>query len=285
MAWDPGQIRPVDDGLDCPEVGRWAEDKYRLLYLYDQLFSTGMKNKWDQLVYIDLYAAAGYCRIRGTPTILKGSPILALTVPHPFDKYIFCEEESKLLDALMIRARRIAPSADVTYVPGSCNDHVDEILAAIPKPSRGNRVLSLCVVDPFDFGMKFSTLNRLSKFFVDFVVLLAIGMDANRNDDHYVEGDSTKIDEALGNTTWRGRWKNVGAKRSEFRQFLAEEFSKSMESLDFIGQKLSDMKLVKSDEKNLPLYHLALFSRNKIAYQFWADVLKYGTDQSSFAWE
>jgi hypothetical protein len=35
---------------------------------------------------------------------------------------------------------------------------------------------------------------------IDFVVLLAIGMDASRNYDHYVDGDSPKIDEALGNT-------------------------------------------------------------------------------------
>ncbi len=31
----------ADDGLICPDVGGWAEDKFRLLALYDQLFSTG----------------------------------------------------------------------------------------------------------------------------------------------------------------------------------------------------------------------------------------------------
>jgi len=77
-----------------------AETKYRLVSMYDQLFSTGMKNKWGKRVYIDLYAGAGYCRIRGTSTILKGSPILALTVQHPFDKYIFCEKDPELLAAL-----------------------------------------------------------------------------------------------------------------------------------------------------------------------------------------
>lgn len=55
-----------DDGLVAPEVGSWAETKYRLLALYDELFSMGMKHKWDQRVYIDLYAGAGYSRVRGT---------------------------------------------------------------------------------------------------------------------------------------------------------------------------------------------------------------------------
>src|SRR6476646_9031656 len=109
-------------------------------------------------------------------------------------------------------------------------------------------------------------------------------MDAGRNYDHYVDGHSTKIDEALGNTAWRDRWKAIGVRRSDFRQFLATEFSMSMESLGYLKQPLNPMKLVRSDEKNLPLYYLPLFSRHQTAYKFWDDVLKYSTDQTSF-WE
>src|SRR6202790_3508056 len=101
-------LRVADDGLICPEVGSWAETKYRLLALYDELFSTGMKYKWDQRVYLDLYAGAGYARVKGTMRILKGSPILALGVTHPFDKYVFCEENPALLKALKARVTRLA---------------------------------------------------------------------------------------------------------------------------------------------------------------------------------
>ena len=90
MTAEAEKIRVTDDGLVCPEIRRWAETKYRLIALYDELFATGMKNKWHQRVYIDLYSAAGYGRIKGTQTILMGSPLIALTVAHPFDKYIFC---------------------------------------------------------------------------------------------------------------------------------------------------------------------------------------------------
>ena len=243
-----------------------------------------MKYKWDRRIYIDLYAGAGYSRIQDTDRILKGSPILALSVSVPFDKYILCEEDDELREALEIRCKRMAPKADISYVAGSCDDEVEKICAEIPKPSITNKVLCLCVVDPFDFGMKFATIKRLSKIFTDFVVLLAIGMDANRNYDHYVDGNSPKIDEALGNTEWRQRWKDLGSRRSEFRQFLALEFSKSMESLGYLHQDLDDMKLVRSDEKNLPLYYLAMFTKHPTGSKFWKDVLKYGTDQSKFTW-
>jgi hypothetical protein len=44
MAAGSENLRVDDDGLMTPEVGVWAETKYRLLALYDELFSTGMKN-------------------------------------------------------------------------------------------------------------------------------------------------------------------------------------------------------------------------------------------------
>ena len=49
-------ISVPDDGLPKTEVGPWAEDKYRIVALYDELFSTGMRKKWETRVYIDLYA-------------------------------------------------------------------------------------------------------------------------------------------------------------------------------------------------------------------------------------
>lgn len=269
----------ADDRLVTPEVGSWAEDKYRLLALYDELFSSGMKQKWDTRVYIDLYSGAGHSHIRGTKKFLKGSPLIALTVPNPFDKYIFCEESVDCLAALKARVERNPQKAIVEYVGGSCDAKIDEIIGHIPRGSSSNRVLSLCVVDPFDFGIKFETLRKLSTCFVDFVALLAIGMDANRNYDHYVRDDSPKIDEALGNREWRNRWEAGGSKRRDFRHFLADEFCRSMESLQYLPESRNLMKVVRNTEKKMPLYHLALFSRHPQAFHFWREVLKYSTDQ------
>ncbi len=279
MSAVPANLRTEGDGLRTSIVGNWAKEKYRLLAIYYEMFSTGMKDKWDQRVYIDLYAGGGIARIDGTGTHLKGSPLIALTVRNRFDKYVLCEEDEDLMAALKVRVKRVAPAADVSYISGNCDERVEEISNAVPRGSSDRRVLSLCLVDPFDFGIKFSTIRRLSRLFIDFVVLLAVGMDANRNYDHYVEGNSPKIDDALGNSEWRDRWRASGIKRRNFRQFLAEEFATSMASLDYIATPLNQMKLVKSGEKNLPLYYLALFSRHQTAHKFWDDVLKYGTDQ------
>ena len=63
---------PSDDGLTFAEVGSWAEDKYRLVAIYDKLFATGMKDKWDKRVYIDLFCGSGISKLRGGSRFFYG---------------------------------------------------------------------------------------------------------------------------------------------------------------------------------------------------------------------
>jgi three-Cys-motif partner protein len=275
------EIIAEDDGLSCPEVGAWAEDKYTLVGLYDRLFSTGMKNKWTR-VYIDLYSGPGFVRVRGTGRMLTGSPLLALDVPDPFDNYIFCESDPKLLGALQSRVSRYSLTAKATFICGDCNEKIDEICASIPKPSPGRGVLTFCFIDPFDISIKFSTLRRLSSYFVDFLILLALHVDANRNVEHYFNSRNSKVDDFLGLPDWRERWKIAESQGGRLPRFLAEEYSGQMERLGYLRQPWDRMKQVRSDEKNLPLYHLALFSRHPLAYKYWDEVLKYSSDQQNF---
>jgi three-Cys-motif partner protein len=270
----------LDDGLICPEVGSWTEEKHRLVSLYCTLFSSAMKDKWAERVYVDLYAGAGYSKVRDTSRIIAGSPIRALRVKDPFDKYIFCEENTQCLDALRVRVKRAAPSANVVYVPGDCNKNVADVLAAIPPVSS----LSLCFADPFDISLKFETLRVLSRRYVDFMVLLAVYSDANRAYKRYVMEDAVKVDEFLGSDTWRNRWKTADDERVIFPKFLAKEFASSMETLDYLPTPLHIMKMVRSDEKNLRLYYIAFFSRRQLAYKLWDQVLKYRDDQTQFSW-
>jgi three-Cys-motif partner protein len=273
-----------DDGLIAPEVGAWTEEKHRLVSLYSTLFSSGMKDKWNKRVYLELYAGAGYSRIRGSSRLVTGSPLLALKVKDPFDKYIFCEENLEKLNALKVRAQRIAPDAKVEYVRGDCNQRTKKILEQIPPGSPNDTVLSLCFADPFDISLKFETFKTLSGRYIDFLVLLAVYSDANRAYERYIMEDAPKVDEFLGSKTWRERWRIAEKNGVPFPKFLAEQFAASMEGIGYLPTPIHKMKRVRSDEKNLPLYYIALFSRHELAHRFWDDVLKYGTDQRSFSW-
>jgi three-Cys-motif partner protein len=280
-----GIPQPNIDNLALPEVGAWTEDKHRLISVYAALFSKGMKKKWGKRVYVELYAGAGYSRIRGTQKIILGSPLRALAAEQPFDKYVFCEAIPKNLEALKTRVSFHFPAANVAYVDGDCDEKVADILDQIPQGSKGNTVLTLCFADPFDIGLKFGTIKALSDRFVDFLVLLAVYSDANRAYKRYVMEDALKVDEFLGSKTWRERWRTAEANGVAFPKFLAEEFASSMETLNYLPTPIHQMKRVRSDDRNLPLYYIALFSRHKLAHDFWDDALKYGTDQTGFSWE
>jgi three-Cys-motif partner protein len=266
------------DGLPVSEIGSWAEDKYKLLFLYDSLFSTGMKNRWDCRVYIDLFSGPGLASVERSGRLMWGSPILALSVKDRFDKYIFCDTNRSYLDALKQRVSRVVPNADISYVNGDCNKNVGEICAKIPKASTTRKVLSFCFVDPFSLRLKFSTISRIADSFVDFLILLALHMDANRNERIYTNPRNHRIDDFLGQAEWRSRWRNRTA-GIEFPRFLAEEYARQMETLGYLPVPFHRMKQVRSDSKNLPLYHLALFSRSQLAYEYWDDVLKYSSAQ------
>jgi three-Cys-motif partner protein len=271
-------VSAAADGLKTTAIRRWALDKYRLVSLYSRLFSTGMKNKWAVRAYIDLCAGSGFSEMEESGQLYYGSPLLALDVPDPFNTYVFCERDDDSLQALRQRTRRLFQGADVRFVPGDYDEQIGEVAEQIPK---GRGVLSLCFADPFDLSIKFSSIRHLAAHRIDFLFVLALYMDANRNESHYTSTDNPKIDEFLEIRDWRQRWQDAKAKRMDFPHFLGEQFSKQMESIGYLPFPFHQMRLIRSDT-NLPLYHLALFSKHERAYDYWDDVLKYGTDQISF---
>jgi three-Cys-motif partner protein len=128
-----------DDGLPAPEIGAWGEEKYRHVHLYALLFIRAMRNKWDALVYLDLFAGPGRSRIRGTKRIVSASPLLILGMPEAFDKYIFCEGVKNYAKALETRCRRDFPNRKVVIIPGDANASIKDMIAEMPRPVRIGR--------------------------------------------------------------------------------------------------------------------------------------------------
>src|SRR5579872_1818900 len=120
-------IEVQDDGLYIPEVREWSLEKYKLVGGYGEIFTSGMHKKWDQLAYIDLFAGAGYARIKETGKIYKSSALIALSLLHRFTHYVFCEEDSTCFDALQKRVKRDYSHIPVEFVKGDCNEKINEI--------------------------------------------------------------------------------------------------------------------------------------------------------------
>lgn len=264
-----------DDGLPTPEVGEWGVEKYLRVWMYDEIFSKSQKEKWSR-VYVDLFAGAGYALLKESGRRVLSSAMLALHVPHRFDRYVLCEANPELMAALRERVARAAPEAHVVFLEGDANQIAQSILREIPSDS-----LAFCFVDPFGTNIRLNTIRVLAARRIDFLILLALGMDANRNKEIYRSEESTRLDEFLGDLAWRERWAAEEKIGGRFQRFLAREYAGAMRSLGYLETALDEMHPVK--DRGRLLYHLAFFSKSELAKRFWNDVRKYTDEQTGLA--
>ena len=271
-----------DDGLTIPEVGAWAETKYKLLGGYCEIFTTGMKNLWDNLVYIDLFAGAGYAKIKETNKIRMTSALIAMSVSHKFNRYILCEKDEINFLALQQRVKRHFPELydKVEFVQGDSNENIEQIISLIPKHSREEKVLRFCFVDPFSLNLKFKTIRQLSKVGkIDFLILLALYMDANRNLIYYIDDNSKKVEEFIDDHNWREPFKKGVIPSNDFIKFLAEKYDANMKRMDY--KEPVKKHQVKIGGINVPLYYLAFYSKHERGNDFYQKVEKYLSNQQS----
>jgi three-Cys-motif partner protein len=274
-----------DDGLFMPEVGPWATTKHRKIGYYCALFAGSMKKKWHCRVYLDLFAGAGKSRIENSSDVIPGSPLLALSIKDPFDQYIFCEQDQESLTALTERVNLFYPDRRCHFIPGDTNEVINRAIKCIPIFSPTFKGLTFCLVDPFKCGqINFATLKTIAEsIYVDFLILIPSYMDINRNERVYAPASSDCLDKYLGTDTWRNKW-SLRTRERKFGLFIAEELCLQMKELGYIYEGLEDLELVRMETgKNLPLYHLAFFSRNPLGLKFWRKTMK-STEAQQTLW-
>ena len=270
-------IEVENDGLYIHEGHIWSEEKYKLVGGYCDMFTRGMRKNWNQLVYIDLYSGPGYCRIKENNKILKSSPFIALSLPIPFDKYIFCDSDSQSISALEERISRSHPGKNTLCLHADANVAIEDIKVLIPQHGTNNKVLTFCFVDPYDLNINFDTIKILTKNkLVDILILQAYFMDANRNYDNYIKDDNEKISKYLGFNNWRDEYQSSTYYPNDFVVYLMKHFDDNMKQLKFLDPVRTSIKI---PQKNVKLYYLSFYSRHPLGNDFFNKVQNYANDQ------
>jgi three-Cys-motif partner protein len=209
----------------------------------------------------------------------EGSPLVALTLRDLFDTYVFSDADEASVEALEARVARMGHHDRCRFVTGDVNHRVDEIAAHI-QGAVGERALSFCFLDPYGLNIHFDTVRRLATGRdIDFLILLALHMDAARNARAYQATGDKRIEHFLGDPVWREQWGNAAERGATIVEFLAEAYSARMAALRYLPMPLDQMVKIRSYDKNLPLYYLAFFTRHKTGLKFWKEVLKYANEQ------
>lgn len=270
------------DGLIAPLVGPWSAEKYGLTSYYAKIFSGGMKNLWHHLAYIDLYAGSGRAKIRETGECVDTSALLALKTEPPFGTYIFCDLNAGKLSALKQRAALRYPNANAVYIQGDARSSFRDILQALPKHRADYKVLTFCMIDPFNTSnFSFEIIEQLGKRPMDFMVLIPSGMDIGRNIAYYADEGNVSLDHFLGDPNWREKWTAFQQQGRRNADFGVEQFCDRMIQLGYQDSR-QYLKPVKVTGTEKLLYHLAFFTKHPRGLDFWKKALKGTNPQTSF---
>lgn len=272
-------IEVKDDGLNIPEVRQWSLEKYKLVGSYCDIFTTGMKGKWNQLVYLDLFAGSGYSRIKESGKVFLASPLIAMSIPNIFSKYILCEEDKEKYNSLRARIDRDYSHLNVEILNVNSNKSINKIRSVIPPFRKGNTMLPFCFVDPYSLNLLFNTIKELgSNINMDFLILQALHMDGNRNFSKYLKDENERIGEYLDNQNWRDDFnRDCNGNKSKFVKFLADQYTARMKLLHYIPE--NNMHQIRSNDKNLPLYYLAFYSKHPRGIDYYKRIEKYSNQQ------
>jgi len=268
-----------DDGYKTQDIGAWGEVKYRVVSHYAALFSQSMKDKWDFLIYLDLFAGAGRSRIRENNKIINSSSLSVLGLSQKFDQYIFNDSDSINSDALKNRGDLYYPNSNISVLSEDVNESILKIISKMPTPHSRNKILSFCFLDPFKMdNLKFATIQKLSQRYMDFLVLIPTDMDAKRNLHNFLPLNNNTVESFIGNEQWREKWKDSNKKVTHFGEFIIDEFGQSMSNLGYITPKASETYPIKN-VKNRIIYRLSFYSKSKVGYKFWQETKKYTNPQ------
>jgi spore photoproduct lyase len=270
------RIKNASDGLPIRCVGLWAKDKYFYLKRYFEIFTSGMKDRWKGELYcIDLFAGCGKCRVRETCEEIDGSALVSLSVKYPFKKYILVELDSDTLSALRKRIEKTPHKDRIKIIPGNCNEKIDEIIGEIPQ-----RSLSLAVIDPTGLHIKFGTLQKLTEGLrIDLIITFPEGMDIKRNLSKFIKQSHSILDDFIGDEGWRQLFPRdiKGLNQltsSHIEKSLVGYYRKNLGKLGYKEIRSGDEILIRSSQKNLPLYYLLFASKHPLGHTFWNKISK-----------
>lgn len=255
-----------DDLLPVRECGSWTEDKLYFWSKYIDITTTAMVGnpKWKGgLVYVDLFAGPGVCKVRGTGKRLPGSPLIAAHAPKAFTRIIAAEIEDENVHALRTRLRATTAAGSSVVLRGDCNAIVDQIAAEVPP-----RSLTLAFVDPPGFDAHFETLRRLAfARRVDFLILFADSIDLVRNLEKYASEQGSKVDQMFGpQCNWRAAFAQLQDRTpAKVRELFESMYQEQIRTQ--LGYKGLRTRPISGPHG--PLYRLIYASKDERGLDFW----------------
>jgi three-Cys-motif partner protein len=251
----------ASDGLPARKSGAWAKRKHHYLRNYCGITTASMHNKF-KLVYVDVMAGPGLCKMEDSGEEFPGSPLIALE--QDFSEYVLIEEDPILVQALQTR---IAAHPKANKVRVIDRNWIGVVEAGQLKFDASTLVVAF--VDPTGVSqIPLAAMRNLAVSpRIDILVTIQhrLGIVWNTPQYRKAKNGQTALDEFLEDQIWHN-WDDKDA--SEFGRLAVDHFCNKFQKEGFIGTRH-----VSVPEAN-PLYRFTLFSRHRRGEDFWLKILK-----------
>lgn len=259
--WEDGNSQ--SDGLPVRSSGGWIDKKHKLLGHYARMFATGMKKKWKERVYLELFSGPGKCVIRDTGAEDLGSPLKV--IEHEFTRFIFTERAVPAAKAL---AQRLVAYPNAEKVEIWCGDCAE----AIHRFSIPDGALTFAFIDPTGIGQAGFELVRTlhEKTRCDLLINIQHGMGIKMNMHQYTPDadEECALTRFLGNDCWKT------LSRHNAREFFRGVLDLYKQQLANLGFKFIGREVLIETGRHVPLYLLLYASKHPRGQDFWDKATK-----------
>jgi three-Cys-motif partner protein len=253
--------------LNFDEIGYWSEIKLDILKKYAHAYSTILSTQAEPKLhhsYIDAFAGAGIHFSRSTHDMVLGSPLNALSIHPPFQKYYLID-----LDSQKIRGLRqiIGKRPDVDLFTGDCNKVLlDKVF---PNLRFEDYRRGLCILDPYGLHLDWKVIQKAGEMKTIDVFLNFPVADMNRNvlwrdPEGVSESDIQRMNTFWGDESWRVEAYSTsgnlfGIPEKEKNEVIAEGFQKRLKNV--AGFSCVPKPLPMRNSKGAIIYYLFFASQ------------------------
>ena len=248
-------------------TGPWVADKKHYFERYLDIFTRGVRKKWNgKLSYVDLFAGRGMSIIRDSGEEVVGSPFLSLR--YEFSRYVFVDVPD-VVSTLRHRLTNHPKLSLISVIEGDCNIVVDDVLAALPPDH-----LALIFIDPTGLQIRFRTIQKLvHNRSADLLMTIQFGMGIKMNLPQYLQTEGRALSDFLGNSEWREDAK-LGGSPSQITRRILGRYERQLRALGY--ETVRDREIDIRNQTNLGLYFMVLASRHPRGGDFWRKATQIG---------
>jgi three-Cys-motif partner protein len=106
---------------------------------------------------VDLFSGPGRCVCDDGSGELDGTPLIALSISHPFTDYHFVEADGSAMTALRSRVQRLGAAPRAFFHDMDANAAVSAIIEQLPADA-----LSVGVIDPTGLHLRYDSVRKLT---------------------------------------------------------------------------------------------------------------------------